>query len=140
MITRGFRRAVEQVVGPRFVPLAVPLTSASWNGNAYSSAAKTLIDLSAVFAAPANVKAVMVQIFIRDSGSAAAGNDNHIALDATNTADRGPMLSCAGLTNDCWARGMLVVPCDANGDIYYQTYASGAGTLDVYLMIWGYFL
>mgnify|MGYP001569581080 CR=1 FL=1 len=168
MISRAFRRAVEQVVarlfgateghdhsgadweGPKlnatglsvpvFTPLTTPLSSTSWDGDAYSTTAKTLIDLSAVFSVPAGVKAVLVQVFIRDSASAAAGNDNHIILGPTNTADEGSQVACAGLTNDCWSRGMLVVPCDANGDIYYQTYASGAGTLDVYLYIWGYYL
>lgn len=30
--------------------------------------------------------------------------------------------------------------CDANGDIYYQLTASGSGTMDIYLEIWGYWL
>ena len=34
----------------------------------------------------------------------------------------------------------MVVPCDANGDVYYQIVASGTGTMDVHLQIWGYWL
>jgi hypothetical protein len=35
---------------------------------------------------------------------------------------------------------MFIVPCDANGDVYYQIVASGTDTLDAILQIWGYFL
>lgn len=41
---------------------------------------------------------------------------------------------------DLWADVTAVCSCDANGDIYYRINASGAGTLDVYLRIWGYFI
>ena len=33
-----------------------------------------------------------------------------------------------------------IVPCDANGDIYYQIAASGTGTMDVNIQIWGYWM
>jgi len=45
-----------------------------------------------------------------------------------------------GVTNDRQARGMMIIPCDANGDIYYQITASGAGTMDVFVQIWGYWI
>jgi len=32
------------------------------------------------------------------------------------------------------------VPCNADGDIYYQISASGASTFDVWIQIWGYYI
>lgn len=126
-----------RIVMPRFVPLTTPLTSTSWNGDGYSTTAKTKIDLSAVFGAPAGVKAVLCVLGIRDS--AASGTDCYIILGPTATADVGCAMSCLPADNR-WQRGTLLVPCDSAGDIYYQTAASGAGTLAVWLEIWGYVL
>lgn len=121
-----------------FVPLSSPLTSTSWDGDAYSTTAKTLIDLSAVFSAPAGIKAVLVSLVVRDSASSAA--DPRIILSPNNTAGSGPVFGCGGQTNDTWSRGMLIVPCDANGDIYYQIAATGSGTFDIYMSVWGYWI
>lgn len=118
--------------------LAAALESASWNGTAYSTTAKTLIDLSAVFGAPANVKAVLMTVATKDSGSAAS--DCFMYLSPVADALVGMFTGCAGLANDQWNRDTMIVPCDANGDIYYQIAASGAGTFDVFMQIWGYFL
>ena len=120
-----------------FIPLTTPLTSTSWDGDARSTTAKTKIDLSAVFGAPAGVKAVLVIIWIRDSAS--SSNDTWFLLSPNDIAMEG--LSLTGHpTNDRWQRQAFVVPCDANGDVYYQLNASGAKTMDVYLEIWGYWL
>jgi hypothetical protein len=119
-----------------FVPLLAPLTSTSYDGDAFSTTAKTLIDLSAVFGTPAEIGAVLVRYAIRDSGSAA--NDCYLILAPNNTANQGPAAGCSGLANDAWARGELIVPCNADGDIYYQIGASGAGTFDLSLQVWGY--
>lgn len=116
--------------------LTTPLTSVAWDGDGYSTTAKTLIDLSAVFSAPANIKAVLVRLAIRDSGSAA--NDTWFMLSPNNGATTGLDWTCPPV-NDAWGRyGGVVVPCDANGDIYYRVAASGAGTMDIHLEIWGY--
>ena len=121
-----------------FVKLSMPLTSTSWDGDSYSTTSKTLIDLSAVFGVPAGVYAVLVRTEIRDSGSAAG--DPYLFLWSTNAANVGVMASCAGLTNDARARDTHVVPCDVNGDIYYQLNATGSLTLDVKIEIMGYWL
>ncbi len=126
---------LEQV---RFVPLSAALTSVSWDGDPHSDAAKALIDLSAVFGAPAGIKAVLFDIVLNDSGSAAAGSS--IILDDTNTADVGAVATCTGIPNDIAHYEQLVVPCDANGDVYIQIYASGVNTLDVSLSISGYWI
>jgi hypothetical protein len=123
---------------PQFYPLASPLTSTAWNGQARSTTAKTLIDLSTEFGVPAGVKAVYVQVAIRDSASATT--DAWIVLGADNTAGKGINFGCGGLANDMWARPAAIVPCNTDGDIYYQINASGTSTFDVYLFIWGYWL
>ena len=124
--------------GYAFVPLTTPLTSTSWDGDAYSTTAKTLIDLSAVFGAPAGVKAILVYTGVRDSGSSAS--DCRLVLSPNDTDGIGLQTGAAGQTNDMWSRDVLIVPCDANGDIYYQIVATGASTMDVYIQIWGYYL
>jgi hypothetical protein len=122
-----------------FVPLDTPLTSTSWDGDAYSTTAKTLIDLSGVFGAPANIKAVLFTLGIRDSGSA-SGSDYYIILSPNATAGSGAYVDCGGLTNDAWERDQLIIPCDANGDVYYQIAASGSLTMDVHIHIYGYWI
>lgn len=119
--------------------LTTPLTSTSWDGDAYSTTAKTLIDLSAVFGAPAGIKAVLFFVAVRDEAAQGAGGSYYIILGPTNAALTGMAVNCIDL-NDSYNRGCLVVPCDANGDVYYQIAASGAGTLDVILQIWGYWV
>lgn len=114
-----------------------PLTSTSWDGDARSTTAKTVIDMSAVFGVPAAVKAVLVAGAIRDSGS--NGTDCYMFLAPNNTAAQGQAIDCHTI-NDRYQRYTFVVPCDANGDIYYQIVASGAGTMDVFLEVWGYCL
>lgn len=116
-----------------------PLTSTAWNGGARSTTAKTLINLSTVFGVPAGVKAVLVQTSIRDSGSAAG--DPWLMYSPNDVASSGINWDCGGVTNDTWKRSTsFEVPCDENGDIYYQINATGASTMDVYLTIWGYYL
>jgi hypothetical protein len=119
----------------RFVGLTTQLVSTSWDGDARSTTAKTLIDLSAVFGAPAGIKAVLLFVAVRDSGSAAT--DTYLRL-ASNNSDGAGIGFSPYPVNDRLYRTSAVIPCDANGDIYYQIVASGAGTFDVYLEIWGY--
>lgn len=121
------------------VPLATPLTSTSWDGDAFSTTAKTKIDLSAVFGAPAGIKAALIRIVARDSGS--SGFNAYVGL-APNNTDGSHALAVfpAGLANNSWDDNQGIVPCDENGDIYYQISASGSGTMDVVIEIWGYWL
>lgn len=123
---------------PRLVPLVAPLTSASWDGDSFSTTAKTVIDLSAVFGVPANVKAVLAYGAIRDSDSAATYT--RLLLSPNATAGEGPVTITATPVNDRMTFYQGVVPCDANGDIYYQITASGANTMDIWVQIWGYWI
>lgn len=123
---------------PEWVFLTTPLTSTSWDGDAHSTTAKTLIDLSAVFGVPANVSAVVCRLAARDSASAATGG-LFVCVSPNATAGETPVIARpSGLTNDFYAEAEGICPCDANGDIYYQVSASGAGTMDVHIQIWGY--
>jgi len=129
---------LETMEAQKWKMLATSLTSTSWDGDAYSTTAKTSIDLSAVFGAPAGLKAVLIKIQARDSASAAATTGCWIVLSPNNTSGSGPIHRIAGIPNDVYHADMLEVPCDVNGDIYYQIDASGAGTMDVIIEIWGY--
>lgn len=122
---------------PAFYPLTAPLTSTSWDGDSYSTTSKTLIDLSAVFSAPASIRAVLFRCAVRDSDS--ANTDTYLILSPISTSLAGIYISPYPV-NDRWARCPLTVPCDANGDIYYQISASGSGTFDVDMTIWGYWI
>lgn len=121
----------------RPVFLTAPLISTNWDGDAFSTTAKTKIDLSVVFGVPAGVNAVLVNVALRDSGSAA--NECLISLSPSSSAG-GMTARCSGIANDKFVNACLTVPCDTNGDIYYEISASGTGTMDVYLQIYGYWL
>ena len=121
----------------RFVPLLTSLTSTSWDGDPYTTTAKTLIDLSAVFGAPAGIKAALVRGAIRDE--AAATGDYTLTLSPEGGGGTGISINCVPI-NDRYNRFAVVVPCDANGDFYYQTVASGVGTMDIIIQIWGYWI
>jgi len=120
-----------------FVPLTTPLTSTAWDGDTFSTTSKTLIDLSTVFGAPAGIKAVLFFVAVRDSASQTT--DTYIRLSPNNATASGLGFN-TGYVNDRFGRHSAVIPCDANGDIYYEIKASGAGTMDVFLQIWGYWL
>lgn len=121
-----------------FVPLTTPLTSTSWDGDSFSTTDKTLIDLSAVYGVPAGIKAALFSVTIRDSGS---GSNDCIFLLSNNDGDnwQGMALS-ASSPNDRYTRASIVMPCTDDGDIYYRINASGSGTMDIFMSIWGYWL
>jgi hypothetical protein len=121
--------------GYTFVPLLAPLTSTSWDGDSKADVGKTLLDLSSVFGAPAGIKAVLVYVSVNDADSAAT--DTYLILSPNNTALQGMAFSSMPV-NDRPGRYSAVVPCNADGDIYYQVEASTG--LDVFLEIWGYWV
>ena len=125
-------------VYPNFIPLTTPLTSTAWDGDAYSNTTKTKIDLSSVFSVPAGVKAVLVKVSLRDSGSAATSC--LFQLSGVSSGTNYSLTAQASPINDRYAYFNGIVPCDDNGDIYYNIVASGTDTMDVFLEIWGYWL
>lgn len=118
--------------------LTTPLTSTSWDGDAFSNTSKTLIDLSSVFGVPAGVKAVLVKVALRDSAS--ASGLYYIQFSGVSSGTNYSIVVEAPPVNDRFGYGQGIVPCNANGDIYYNIIASGSGTMDIYLEIWGYWL
>lgn len=128
----------------RPVFLTAPLTSTSWDGDAYSSnGGKTLIDLSAVFGVPAGVKAVLLECAINDSGSltySTSGGAWILFSGQNDEAWAGQGISLEKEPNDAHRNAHMVVACNPDGDIYYRINASGTGTMDVILKIWGYWL
>ena len=132
------KRLNVQERGNNLVRLTTPLTSTAWDGDSFSTTAKTLIDLSAVFSVPAGVSAICVNITAKDSGSAGS-TSCYAGLSPNNTAGQlAIMARPAGKANDAWEDEYGVCPCDSNGDVYYQISATGASTMDVYIVIWGY--
>lgn len=118
-----------------FWPLTAPLTSTDWDGDAYGTVGKTLIDVSTVFGTPPGVRALLCYVAISDVGSDTA--DCYLVLSPNDTDLQG-MAVCAGATKQQFHRECIVVPTDANGDIYYQSVTSGAGTMSIVLQVWGY--
>ena len=129
---------LKRVEQGRPVFLTTPLTSTSWDGESFSTTDKTLIDLSAVFGVPAAVKAVIVKVALRDSAS--ASGLYYIQFSGVSSGTGYSLTVPAIPVNDRYGYGQGIVPCDANGDIYYSIVASGSGTMDIYLEIWGYWL
>ena len=128
----------ENLAGWHF--LTSPLTSTAWDGDAYSTTAKTKIDLSSVFGVPARAKAILVQLLAMDSGSASS-TTIFFGISPNNTDASCPVMAVGrGLPNDTIVYSTGVCPCDANGDIYYQIVSSGTGTMDCWIRIWGYWL
>ena len=126
----------ENLTGWHF--LTTPLTSTSWDGDSYSTTAKTLIDLSEVFGVPAGVKGILVRLVARDSGSSAGYCQLGLSPNSADSVAVQAYLH--GVPNDVYVSVNGVVPCDANGDVYYLIAASGTGTLDAFIEIWGYWL
>lgn len=128
--------SLEDSSGDEWTYLTTPLGSTSWDGDSFSTTGKTLIDLSADFSVPAGVKAILVSAAVRDS--AAVGNDCYLLLAPNNTSGTGAGFPCIPIQDRWYRSPMVVVPCTASGDVYYQIAASGTDTFDVYLYIWGY--
>jgi hypothetical protein len=116
-------------VAPQLIPLATPLTSTSWDGDAKTTANSGTIDLSSVFSAPAGIKAVSVHFA---TTSAVVGRIS--ALGTVITFDVLKMLGqVANVENSISG----VIACDANGDINF--YCSGDLT-SVKIRILGYWI
>lgn len=127
---------VESEAGWFPVFLSTALTSTSFDGDSFSDTSKTSIDLSSEFSAPASIKAVLLYVECRDSGS--SGTDCYVVLSPNDTANDGLVVSPYDNGNDVPERACVVVPCDSNGDIYYQIEATGTTTFDLWIRIWGY--
>ena len=125
----------------RPVFLTSPLTSTSFDGDSFSTMANAaVIDLSTAFSAPAGIKAALVNLQARDSGSAGSATDLYVALGPSATTTYALGVHLQGVVNDAYGADTGIVPCDANGDVYYKITASGPGAMDVWIRILGYWL
>jgi len=113
------------------------LASTNFDGDSYSDVSRTLLDLSSVFGAPAGIKMVLFSLAVRDSG--AGTNDCYITIGPRDVAGTGFSFGCPP-ANDRWGRGCLIVPCNVNGDVYYEIQASGTATFEIYMQIHGYWI
>lgn len=114
---------------PRWKWLQTPLTSASWTGaSAKTVADNGIIDLSAVFGVPAGVKAVALSLGV-------VGNT------VPTYAQLGPNAGYyTAVFQSVQVSGVAIynsgiVPCDANGDIYFRCTGNLTG---VEIIIGGY--
>ena len=110
--------------------LTTPLTSTSWDNDQKTTSDRGVIDLSAVFSAPANIKAVLLSLQFTPT---TAGDYFRVGPSATyNYA-----LICRGQVASVITHAYGSIPCDANGDIYFY---NSTTTPTVAIMIWGYWL
>ncbi|MGD8752870.1 MAG: hypothetical protein PVG14_15665, partial [Anaerolineales bacterium] len=121
-----------------FHPLRAPITHASFSGNAHSDVStSTKIDNTAWSTTiPTNAQALLLRIIARDS--AAWGTTGlYFTCGPSSTNDAAATVRPAG--GNVWIELVAVVPC-TSGDIWYKINASGSGTMDIYLQVWGYWI
>lgn len=111
-------------------------TNAAWESTTHSTTAKTLINLATTFSLPSQIKSVVLYILWNDSGS--AGTDCFIIFANNAVANNGMGVGPYGLPNSKFAFGQLIIPCTADGNIYYQIKASGVNTLTTIVRPIGY--
>jgi hypothetical protein len=85
---------------------------------------------------PAGVRAVLAEVWVRDSDSAATDVSFVLGPASGITAH----ISKPASPNDRWEVQTSTIPCDANGDLYFFVNASGTLTMDVFIRIHGYFI
>ena len=119
--------------------LTTPLTSTDWDGDAKSFVWPTKLDMSAVFTGYPNmaVKAVLLRVAARDSASIGTPG---LYFSVGPSATYYYALQANPPGADVLASNTGICPCDANGDIYYKINASGSGTCDCWLEVWGYWV
>ena len=138
-VDRSDRSLVKLEARLQFIPLTTPLTSTDWDGDARSTTAKTKIDLSTVFGVPAGISAVLVRATANDSAAASGAAGFALAPNDTDLS-YALFVHLSYSANDITRSMTGIVPCDANGDIYYQCVATGVDTLDAWIEVWGYWL
>ncbi len=102
-------KRLETRESPIVVSLVTALTSVDWTGDAKTVADNGVIDLSAVFGAPAGIKAAHCIIYVAD-GTPDVGFRLGSEAGQTLFGQRTQVANIRNI-NAGW------VPCDANGDI-----------------------
>jgi hypothetical protein len=93
-----------------------------------------------LFGVPPYAKVLVLQLAIRDSGSANNGCLLTFSGDGGNSVHL-PAVQCPQ-PNDAWGRGTLHVPTAGNqySTIYRKIYASGTNTFEIYMGVLGYYI
>ena len=121
-----------------FTPLRVPLTHTSFDGESFSDTGATKIENSSWSdTIPADAVALLIQIRANDSAEAVTA-DLHFSVGPSATYYYALVARPIGGT-DVYTQTTGPCPC-TNGDIWYAVNASGAGTLDCVLRVWGWWI
>jgi len=111
------------------VYLTAGLTSTSWDGDAYATmASRSAIDLSAVFGVPAEITAVTLYVAVQS-----ATVNARLYLGPAATGD--PTAVCRCQVASQWFDYQVTIPCNADGDIYYQVLSAST---NIILRVWSY--
>lgn len=116
-----------------FFKIRLDTTSAkAWSTVTSRSAADDgLIDLSATFGTPAQIEAVILRVDIND-----ADTGNPVALVSMGaTAVPTEQLMYAGFDGQWMIYNSVIVPCDANGDIYI-TFSETVSNFRFFVLGW----
>ena len=130
-------------LGYWYVPLTEWWSAGNFDGDAFSSVGTpTLIDVSSEYAsAPDNtchIRAYAIRLTVRDSDTWGNGEYWFGVGPDSGTYQNEVIAFCHG--GDLRVANNGIVTANSDGDFYYECSASGAGTLDVWLRIIGYFL
>ena len=130
---KNYRNATTYT-GYLFVPLTTPATSTAFDGDLYDvDNDEAVIDLSASFGLPAGIKAVSLGLW---STCATVGKEFSLRRAAGGLPAVAVYTQVANQQNFCAG----IVPCDANGDIYFTTTAVHGAECAVYIRINGYWI
>ena len=118
-----------------------PLTNTDFDGDSFSDvAANTKIENTSWSSTiPSDAKALLIRARCRDSDS---GNTDGLYLflyGAAAAATASLSIYLNGIPNDENGSETAIVPC-TDGDIWYRINASGADTMDVWLLCFGYWV
>ncbi|MCP4537705.1 MAG: LamG domain-containing protein [Chloroflexi bacterium] len=121
-----------------FHPLTTPITHTSFNGDSFSTGSTATIIQNTSWSStiPSNAKALLISVLARDNAS---GLTTGLYFSVGPTATYFNAVAVRPPGGDVWSENAAPVPC-TNGDIYYKCSASGTGTMDVYLRVWGYWI
>jgi hypothetical protein len=124
--------------GARFHPLDAPWTHTSWDGDAYSDTAATQLDMSTFSGAPSDtshIRAYLIELIAKDSAAwGTAGLEFSMGPSSSNAYQ-----IVARPPGAVTVSQLGIVNTDLQGDVYYTINASGAGTMQCWIRVWGYF-
>lgn len=133
---RRIERLEAKETPPNLVRLNPPATSTSWDADAKDVDNNGIIDLSTVFSLPAGIKGVFAKLSAKNTS--AAGKYSSLGADSTNAY---ALVVTPLSTADIYiSNGPALVPCDANGDIYFKTDAAHGAENTVAIQIYGYLI